>query len=137
MDDEKLIRDLVTELLESLGYDAHSVRDGAEAIDAFHRALGAGKPFHVVILDLTVPGGMGGKETLVRLRQIDTEFRSIVSSGYSNDRVMSDYAQYGFDGVLRKPYDIQDVENLLNELLAGMSRTLPHKTADGTSVIGR
>ena len=89
-------------------------RDGEETVHLYRRALEQGERYDVVILDLTVPGAMGGKETLDKLREIDPDVKAIVSSGYSNDPIMSDYKNYGFTGVVAKPYNIQNLSEALN-----------------------
>lgn len=122
MDDEEVIRELAFELLSSMGYDVCLVKDGAEAIDMCRQAGLSGQPFDAVIMDLTIPGGMGGKETVEHLRRIDPEIRAIVSSGYSNDPVMADFAKYGFVGVLRKPYVADDVDKQLKSVLGRITQ---------------
>ncbi|MHC4536410.1 MAG: 7TM diverse intracellular signaling domain-containing protein, partial [Planctomycetota bacterium] len=106
MDDEEMIRDLVGDMLNRLGYEAEVARHGEEAIHIYRRAIESGEPFDAVILDLTVPGGMGGKETIERLRELDSNLKAIVSSGYSNDPIMSEPKKYGFSSVVVKPFDI-------------------------------
>jgi two-component system cell cycle sensor histidine kinase/response regulator CckA len=117
MDDDDLIRDLAGELLTMLGYDVAFAKDGGEALNTYEDAFFAGTPFDAVIMDLTVPGGMGGKEAIGRLREIDPDVRAIVSSGYSNDPVMAEYEKHGFVGVLPKPYDANEVRRLLGHVL--------------------
>ncbi|MBE9528013.1 MAG: PAS domain S-box protein [Proteobacteria bacterium] len=104
MDDEKGIRGLLTVMLEHLGYEVKTTKDGASAIESYRVALKNGKGYDAVIMDLTIPGGMGGREAIKRLLEIDPDVQAIVSSGYSNDPVMAQYARYGFSGVLAKPY---------------------------------
>jgi len=116
MDDEELIRDLAAEMLTDLGYEVSTVKDGAAAIAAYQEAGQSGDPFDVVIMDLTIPGGMGGKEALERMREIDPNVRAIVSSGYSNDPVMADYRKHGFVGVLAKPYTSDNVRSQLEAI---------------------
>lgn len=89
--------------------------DGQAAIEKYKKAL-QNKPFQVVIMDLTVPGGMGGKEAIEKLKQIDENITAIVSSGYSLDPVMANYEDYGFKGVLAKPYKIEDIMQVLNQI---------------------
>jgi signal transduction histidine kinase len=91
MDDEEMIRDLLRQLLERLGYTVECVQDGAEAVAVYQRAQTAGQPFAAVILDYTIPGGMGGLETLTRLRAIDPQVTALISSGYANNPVMADW----------------------------------------------
>ena len=119
MDDEELIRDLASELLTQLGYEVSLVKDGASAITAYQNARNSGKPFDAIIMDLTIPGGMGGKEALQRIREFDPNVRAIVSSGFCDDPVMANFREYGFAGVLRKPYDANDVAEQLKSVLRG------------------
>jgi PAS domain S-box-containing protein len=109
MDDEEAVRKIGGRMLERLGYRVVRASNGQEAVAAYDEARRAGRPFRAVILDLTVPGAMGGIEALARLKQLDPEVRAIVSSGYSNDPAMADYARFGFRGVVSKPYMLQDL----------------------------
>ncbi len=117
MDDEEMIRNVLRQLLESLGYTVECVQDGTEAVAAYQRAQAAGQPFAVVILDYTIPGGMGGLETLARLRAIDPQVTALISSGYANNPVMADWAYYGFSGVVAKPYTIAQLQEALHHVL--------------------
>ncbi len=117
MDDEEAVSGVAADMLEMLGYRVTTVRDGAEAVAAYRQALAAGDPFDAVITDLTIPAGMGGKETVRRLLEIDPDAKVIVSSGYGNDPVMSDYARYGFKGIMPKPYRLADLSRVLLEVL--------------------
>ncbi|MDA8165817.1 MAG: PAS domain S-box protein [Desulfobacteraceae bacterium] len=117
MDDEETVGAIAIEMLRVLGYRGERVKDGAGAIVAYRQALEAGDPFDAVIADLTVPGGMGGKETVRRLLGIDPRARVIVSSGYANDPVMSDYRAYGFRGVIPKPFRLSDLSRTLKEVI--------------------
>jgi len=117
MDDEQIILDVTQEVLSFLGYDVMFAKDGAEAIDLYKREKAANSPFDIVILDLSVPEGMGGKEVIRNLREFDPAVKAIVSSGYANDPVVMDYATYGFSGRLTKPYKITDMKAILEDLL--------------------
>ena len=113
MDDQKSIRDTVGDILTYLGYKVEFAEDGSEAIALYKHARESGQDFDAVILDLTVPDGMGGKETIQKLREIDPEVKAIVTSGYSHDPVMSEYQTYGFRGVVNKPYEIKEISRVL------------------------
>jgi CheY-like chemotaxis protein len=117
MDDEQIILDVTLEVLKFLDYDVKFARDGVAAIDLYKREKNAGTPFDIVILDLSVPDGMGGKETIGLLKAYDPSVRAVVSSGYSNDPVVLDYEKYGFSGRLSKPYKIGDMKNILELLI--------------------
>jgi len=113
MDDEDIILTVGSEMLTELGYDVAIAMDGAEAIEVFAKAREAGNPFDTVILDLTIPGGMGGKETIGFIREIDPSVWAIVSSGYSNDPVMAEFMGYGFNAVVSKPYKVSELGGAL------------------------
>ncbi len=117
MDDEKIVRDVSGEMLKSLGYEVELASDGTEAIQMYQSALEARTPFDVVIMDLTIPGGTGGREAIQKLRSIDPDVKAIVSSGYSNDPVMADFREYGFRGVIIKPYRIEGFSRTLQEVM--------------------
>ena len=117
MDDEPMIQRLIQQMLRQIGYEVELANNGEKAIGLYRRAIAAGKPFDAVILDLTVPGAMGGKEAVGRLREIDANVKAIVSSGYSNDPVMSNYEEYGFSGVVEKPYNLKKLGEALEEIL--------------------
>jgi len=117
MDDEKMIRDVVGDMLGILGYEAGFAKDGAEAVELYKKAEQSVRPFDAVIMDLTVPGGMGGKEAVRKLAEIDPEVKAIVSSGYSDDPVMADFRKYGFSNVVAKPYNIKELGDALYEVL--------------------
>ena len=95
-----------------------STSDGAEAIDLYKKGKESGNPLYVVIVDLTVPGGIGDKEAIKRLLEIDPGVRAIVSSGYSNDPVMSDFKRYGFKGVVAKPYNLKNLAEEVHKIIA-------------------
>jgi len=116
MDDEEMVRDVGREMLKELGYVVGAVRNGSEAIDAYTAAKEAGDPFDAVVLDLTIPGGMGGKEAIKILREIDPSVVAIVSSGYSNDPVMANFGEYGFNAVVTKPYKVAELSQAMQRI---------------------
>ena len=117
MDDEDSVREVAGEMVKSFGYSAEFAKDGAGAIDLYGKALKSEEPFAAVIMDLTIPGGMGGKEAIKELLKIDPKVKAIVSSGYSNDPIMSDCKKYGFVGVVAKPYKISELGKTLKEII--------------------
>jgi signal transduction histidine kinase/FixJ family two-component response regulator len=117
MDDEEPIRRLIELLLRRKGFDTVATADGAAAAGEFADALRAGRPFDLLIFDLTVPGGMGGREALDVIRKLDPEVPAIVSSGYSSDPVMANFASYGFQAAVPKPYDVGKLVRVITELL--------------------
>jgi len=117
MDDEDFIREIATEILQYMGYEVESCADGREALERFQKARELNNPFSCVILDLTVPGGMGGKEAAAHLLKIDPDAVLIVSSGYSNDPIIANYKNYGFNGAIRKPFDADTLARELAKLI--------------------
>ena len=118
MDDEAMIRANMGEILGLLGYSADLAEDGAKAIELYKHAKEAGEPYEVVITDLTIPGGMGGKETIQKLQELDPQVKAIVFSGYADDPIMSRHAEFGFKGFIKKPYTINDVSESLHRVLS-------------------
>lgn len=116
MDDDPAVRDIGTSILEALGYEVAVVPDGDAAIAKFEQAVEADDPFDIVILDLTIPGGKGGKETIETLRALDPEIIAIVSSGYSTDPILSKHKEYGFDGKAEKPYSVEQLAETLQSV---------------------
>ncbi|MEE9611458.1 MAG: ATP-binding protein [Desulfatiglandales bacterium] len=119
MDDEEIIRNIIGEMLGHLGYDVEFAKDGLEAIELYKRSKETGSPFNAVILDLTIPGGMGGVEAIQKLLEIDPQIKAIVTSGYSHDPVMTNFDEYGFSGVISKPYKIENLNRNLHEVIGG------------------
>jgi len=117
MDDDEAIRKVSEKILMELGYDVQCASDGAETIVLYQDAARIGQPFDAVIMDLTIPGGMGGKEAIRQLLSIDPQATAIVSSGYSNDPIMADFEKYGFRGVATKPYRIEKLSWVLHDAL--------------------
>ncbi len=120
MDDEEVVRDLLRSELTGIGYEVELASVGAETIKKYANAKETGQPFAAVILDLTVPGGMGGKETIKKLLEIDPDVKAIVSSGYSTDPIMTDFVKYGFKGVVVKPYRTSELEQVLHKVITGV-----------------
>jgi signal transduction histidine kinase/ActR/RegA family two-component response regulator len=125
MDDEEPIVQMASTLLQRLGFEVEVTRDGAETVQKFEAAHAAGRPFDLVVMDLTVPGGMGGREAIEQLRQIDPGVKAIVSSGYSSDPVLANYRAYGFRGMVAKPYKIDDFTRVLREVMRGSRPPIP------------
>jgi signal transduction histidine kinase/ActR/RegA family two-component response regulator len=119
MDDEEYVRNTAGEMLSHFGYQVGYANDGAEAIDRYIKAKESGEPYDAVILDLTIPGGMGGEATVQKLLDIDPEVKAIVSSGYAQGPIMADFSAYGFQGMIAKPYQAEElvrvVQNVLNQ----------------------
>ncbi|MCL2790551.1 MAG: ATP-binding protein [Desulfobulbus sp.] len=121
MDDEMIIRKLITAMLNHLGYEARTCADGEEAVRLYTEALEAGAPFAMVIMDLTIPGSMGGLEAARHILAMDANACLVVSSGYSNDPVMAEYQTHGFAGALAKPYTMTSLRESLDAVLATVS----------------
>ena len=119
MDDNDSIRDMGSQVLSFIGYEVECAEDGVKAIDMYKKAMESKIPFDVIIMDLTIPGGMGGKETIEKLHGIYPEAKAIVSSGYASDPIMADYAKYGFKGVIGKPFEIKDINEVLQRVIKG------------------
>jgi len=115
MDDEEMVRDVAGALLRALGHEATFAADGAEAIEHYAAAKAAGKPFDVVILDLTIRGGMGGAEAVRKLLKVDPAAKVVVSSGYSDDGVVATFREHGFRAFLKKPYNLDELRGALDE----------------------
>jgi PAS domain S-box-containing protein len=118
MDDDPIVRQTVGDMLKHLGYDVVFAAEGRDAIEIYKKALESGHRLDAVIMDLTVPGGMGGKEAIGKLLEIDPGVRAIVSSGYSNDPVMANHAQYGFAGVVAKPCRLKSLGEVIKKVIS-------------------
>ncbi|MDD2763806.1 MAG: PAS domain S-box protein [Opitutaceae bacterium] len=125
MDDEEPIVQMADLLLQRLGFEVEVAREGLETVRKFAAAHAAGRPFDLVVMDLTVPGGIGGREAIAQLHQIDPGVKAIVSSGYSSDPVLANYRSYGFRGMVAKPYQIDDLTRVLREVLSESRSTIP------------
>ena len=117
MDDDIAVSILLEKLLIKLGYDVELASDGSQAVEIYKNAIKSGQIFDVVILDLTVPGGMGGKETMEILLEVDPDIKAIVTSGYSRDPVMSDYKKYGFKSYIAKPFNVGTLSKILDGVI--------------------
>jgi PAS domain S-box-containing protein len=119
MDDEVMIQEVSATILTSCGYQVELATDGAAALKAYRAAMGKGSPFDLVIMDLTIPGGMGGKDAIKKLLELDPAAKVIASSGYSTDPIIANYTKYGFKGRLIKPFRLDalqaEVDRILNE----------------------
>ncbi len=118
MDDEEMVRNFVLRALEHFGNDVEVACDGQEAITLYKKAMDSGNPFDVVIMDLTIPGGMGGKKAIKKLIEIDPEAKAIVSSGYTDDPVVSNFGEYGFKDKISKPYKLEELKKVLNDVMS-------------------
>lgn len=116
MDDEDMVGEIACQMLSYLGYDAVHVLDGEAAIEEFQIQRDRGKPFSAVVMDLTIPGGMGGKEAVTEILAIDSAAQVFVSSGYSNDPAMVNCREYGFSGAIVKPFDLAAIRGLFEHL---------------------
>jgi two-component system cell cycle sensor histidine kinase/response regulator CckA len=122
MDDEVALKRMIGRMLRKLGYESEFAKDGAEAIEMYKGAMESRMPYDAVILDLTIPGGMGGKEAIKELLEIDPEVKAIVSSGYSDDQVLSNFREYGFKGMMPKPFESRSLGKVLHEVLEGKGK---------------
>ncbi len=117
MDDEKMIRDISREILIYLGYEVELAEDGAEAITLYKKAEESGENFDIVIMDLTIPGGMGAREAIKKLKDIAPDAKVLVSTGYSHDPIVDNFKEYGFCGVIIKPFKANDLNDTLKKVL--------------------
>ena len=112
-----MLLQVVEDMLDTLGYEVECAKDGVETIAKYTDAQQLAKPFDAVIMDLTIPGGMGGKEAIQNLLEIAPQAKVIVSSGYFHDPIMADYKDYGFKGVIAKPYSLGALSKLMQQVL--------------------
>ena len=113
MDDEVMIGEIACQMLSFMGCQAVHVISGEEALTVYREHLDRGEPFDVVIMDLTIPGGMGGSEAVAQILTIDPQARVLVSSGYSTNAIMTNFSEYGFRGVIEKPFDMQSLQKAI------------------------
>jgi len=116
MDDDEMVQDVAQAMLTMLGHEVIVAKDGAEAIDIYKRLNGSGQAIDVIIMDLTIPGGMGGKEAVTEILAINPQAKVIVSSGYSNDPIMAHCQEYGFVAAIGKPFQLQQIIDTLNRI---------------------
>ncbi len=117
MDDDEMIQDLIRRMLEPKGYSVESASAGEEAVDKFKRAASEEKPFDAVIMDLTIPGGMGRREAVKKILKINGQAKCIVSRGYATDPICANYKEYGFKGVVEKPYSSRQLSAVHNQVV--------------------
>lgn len=117
MDDEHFVRDVTSEMLEQLGYEVQLAKDGDEAIEIYCKSQDEGKSFDAVILDLTIPGGTGGDETILKLIDIDPNVKGILSSGYADNNIVNDFREFGFKGVISKPFNFEELANVVASVI--------------------
>ncbi len=119
MDDEEQIRFTTGELLRIIGYDSVIAGNGCEAINLYKKGMESGRPFDAIILDLIIPGGMGGKEAMEKLLELDKSVKVILTSGYLDDPILSNFREHGFAGVVTKPYAIEELDRILYDVISG------------------
>ena len=117
LDDEEIIQAIAGDLLRHLGYEPHFASTAKECIDSYIDAIDDNKPYDAAILDLTIPGSMSGKETMAKLQEIDSDVRAILTTGYADDPILSEYKDYGFRGVIVKPYNVGQLSWVLYDTL--------------------
>ena len=117
VDDEQIIREVIENILNSMGCAVDCAQDGAAALELFQQSLQEGKPYDAMLLDLTIHGGMGGKEVVRHMRSIDPSVKAVVLSGYSTDPVFVDFKQHGFAAALQKPFQVDEFKSLISRLL--------------------
>jgi CheY-like chemotaxis protein len=116
MDDEEMVRDVAKRMLVYLGHEVVLTKDGDDTVKSYRDAIAANTPFDLVIMDLTIPGGMGGKEAVKKILAINPQAKVVVSSGYSNDPILAHFKEYGFSEVIVKPYQLQELSRVLSQL---------------------
>ena len=120
MDDEEIVRDVVKGMLEHLGHHTICAADGEQAVEKYKRAKNSDAPIDLIIMDLTIPRGMGGKEAVKEILAINPEAKVLVSSGYSTDPIMANYREYGFSGAMAKPYQLEDLRKIIDQILGAV-----------------
>ena len=128
MDDKSFVRNAAIKALKMFGYEVEGTANGEEALALYKEEMNKDKPFDLIILDLTIPGGMGGEDTLKGLRKINPEVKAIVSSGYSDNPVMSEYKKHGFNAMVRKPYQYEELCEIVRKVLKKISKVSSQTT---------
>ena len=123
MDDDPTVLEVAKGMLETIGFEVAKCFDGREALERYKEAMNNGTKFDLVIMDLTIPGGMGGKDAIRSLRDMDPGVRALVSSGYSNDSVMSNPRQHGFDGTIAKPYTMDQLRREIAKVIGPAAKS--------------
>jgi two-component system cell cycle sensor histidine kinase/response regulator CckA len=118
MDDDEAVNSTSKKMLEHLGFTVDIALDGDRAVELYRQSMKEGTPFDLVILDLTIPGGMGGRKTIEKLIALDKNVKAVVSSGYSNDMIMSRYHEFGFKGFIAKPYRIDELARVVEQVMS-------------------
>ncbi len=124
MDDEEMVRDIAKAMLSQMGHEVLLVKDGAAALKLYREHSDSGEPIEIVIMDLTIPGGMGGKDAVKEMLAFDPSAKVIVSSGYSNDPIMADCQEYGFVAAVVKPYQLQEITKVINQVLPNADKAV-------------
>lgn len=117
MEDDSIIRLSVSQQLRDMQYAVDEAKNGETAIELYRKAMKESKPIDIVIMDLTIVGGMGGMETIEKLIEIDPNVNAIIASGYSDDTFMDDFKKYGFKGAVYKPYEVDELDELLQKVM--------------------
>jgi CheY-like chemotaxis protein len=115
MDDEEMVRNILQEMLCRTGHEVLLAKDGIEAVQAYREAMENGASIDLIIMDLTIPGGIGGKEAVQKILAINPEAKVVVSSGYSNDPVMANFKDYGFCSAIAKPYQLSELAKVISQ----------------------
>ncbi len=118
MDDQEMLREVAAAMLEELGYEAITAEDGEQAVDKYRQSLSQGAPIDLVIMDLTVPGGMGGADSARNILKLDGNAKIMVCSGHAADDVVTRYQDYGFCGVIGKPYNFDELSRAIDAVLS-------------------
>ncbi|MCP4023641.1 MAG: response regulator, partial [Desulfobacteraceae bacterium] len=117
MDDDNQVRNIAEKIIKKFGFEVGLASEGLQAVEMYEQALKTDAPFDLVLMDLTIPGGMGGKEAVQKVLSIDRKAKVIVISGYSNDPVLANFEEYGFKGMLEKPFKIEELKKIIEKTL--------------------